>query len=80
MNSYDQNDKIIEKINTFKALVENNNDEIALKFLEKSGWDETVKILNLPFKRKLLNSIMKIKVNHLQEIFIQMKTCRIGTK
>ncbi len=42
MNSYDLNDRNIEKINTFKVLVENNDDEIALKYLEKSGWDETV--------------------------------------
>ena len=42
MNSYDPNDNIIEKINTFKALVENFDDDVALKYLEKSGWDETV--------------------------------------
>lgn len=43
MNSYNLNDKNIEKINTFKVLVENYDDEMALKYLEKSGWDETVK-------------------------------------
>lgn len=32
-----------EKINTFKAIVENQNDEIALKYLELANWDETVK-------------------------------------
>ena len=42
MNSIDLNDKNIEKLNTFKALVENYSDEVALKYMEKSNWDETV--------------------------------------
>ncbi len=46
MNSYDPHDNIIEKINTFKALVEIMDDDIALKYLEKSGWDETVYIFD----------------------------------
>ena len=50
MNSYDPNDNIIEKINTFKALVENFDDDIALKYLEKSGWDETVFYFIFTFK------------------------------
>ena len=32
-----------EKINTFKALVENYDDNIATTFLNKADWDETVK-------------------------------------
>jgi hypothetical protein len=48
MNSFELNEKIIEKLNTFKALVENYNDEIALKYMQKGDWDETVnlKLLN----------------------------------
>ena len=38
MNSDDH----IEKINTFKALVENDNDDIALKCLNEANWDEMV--------------------------------------
>lgn len=36
------NDFNIEKINTFKALVENYKEEVALKYLQKTNWDETV--------------------------------------
>ena len=32
----------IEKINTFNALVENNNDQIAFKYLDLAEWDEIV--------------------------------------
>jgi len=31
-----------EKINTFKALVENYDDNTAITFLSKANWDETV--------------------------------------
>jgi hypothetical protein len=41
MDSYN-NDQIIDKVNTFKVLVENFDDETALSFLEKTGWDEIV--------------------------------------
>jgi hypothetical protein len=33
----------IEKINTFKVLVENYDDETAVRFLHLANWDETVK-------------------------------------
>ena len=52
MNSYDSNEKNIEKLNTFKALVENYSDEVALKFLQKSSWDETVNNFFLENKKK----------------------------
>ncbi len=42
MNSYDLAEKNREKLNNFKALVENYSDEVAIKYLKKSGWDETV--------------------------------------
>ena len=29
-----------EKIETFKLMIENNNEDIALKFLQKANWDE----------------------------------------
>lgn len=47
MNSLDLNEKNIEKLNTFKALVENYNNEIALNYMQKSGWDETVNIISI---------------------------------
>lgn len=31
-----------EKIQTFMAITENINQEIALNYLEKANWDETV--------------------------------------
>lgn len=46
MNSYDLNEKNIEKLNTFKALVENYSDEVALKYMQRCGWDETVIFIN----------------------------------
>ncbi len=49
MNSNSQ----LEKINTFNALVENYDDSIAVKFLHKANWDETVK----------LNKIILIKIS-----------------
>lgn len=82
MNSYDPNENIAEKINTFKALVENFDDEIALKYLEKSGWDETV-LKNFIFiifskhkKRKQHKYILTIKASRLHEIYIRMKCVR----
>ncbi len=44
-NKYDdkKDDKDInygEKIETFKLMIENNNEDIALKFLQKANWDE----------------------------------------
>ena len=41
-----------EKINTFKALVENYNDEVAKKYLEKFNWDETVNLFLIFIKFK----------------------------
>lgn len=35
-------DSQTEKINTFKALVENYDDNTATSFLQKANWDETV--------------------------------------
>ena len=29
-----------EKIETFKLMIENNNDDIALMYLQKADWDE----------------------------------------
>ena len=31
-----------EKLQTFMAITENNNQEIALNYLQKANWDETV--------------------------------------
>lgn len=37
-----------EKIRTFQAIVDNYNEEIALNYLTKANWDETVNyIINI---------------------------------
>ena len=38
MNSNDQ----LDKINTFKVLVENYDDDNAVRYLDKTNWDESV--------------------------------------
>lgn len=35
---------VIEKIQNFKLLVENNDDEVALNYLTKHNWNEQVTI------------------------------------
>ena len=43
-----------EKIETFKLMIENNNDDIALKYLQKANWDE-VKAVRLYNNENLSN-------------------------
>jgi hypothetical protein len=59
MNSNSQ----IEKINTFNALVENYDDNLAVKFLHKANWDETVnKNRNkIKIKIKIKNYLIMIR-------------------
>lgn len=55
-----------EKINTFIAMTENNNQDVALSYLGKYNWDETVKLINKIslityfYYRKLLLLISKM--------------------